>query len=148
MAGSETSANTLSGVTYLLLSHPPALARLTAEVRSSFTREGDITLTSVGGLTYMLACLDEALRMYPPVPGPLPRVVPAGGAHIAGRFVPEGAVVSTWQWAMYHSTRNFSDPFAYRPERFLAAPPTGPAGDNLDALQPFSMGPRNCIGKK
>lgn len=94
----------------------------------------------------MLACLREALRRYPPVAGPLPRVVPKGGANIAGRFVPENTVVAVAQWPMNHSARNFSDPFAFRPERFLA-PEDFPA-DKLDAAQAFSLGPRDCIGKK
>lgn len=38
----------------------------------------------------MLACLNEALRVYPPVPTGLPRVTPAGGRTILGRFVPQG----------------------------------------------------------
>lgn len=94
----------------------------------------------------MLACLREALRRYPPVAGPLPRVVPKGGANIAGYFVPGGTVVGVSQWAMNHSGRNFSDPLAFIPERFLA--PDEFPGDKLDTVQPFSVGPRDCIGKK
>jgi len=89
IGGSETTATLLSGVTYLLLMNPSALSRLTREVRSAFAKEEEIDLISVGKLSYMLACLDEALRMYPPVPTGLPRVVPSGGSLIAGRFVPE-----------------------------------------------------------
>lgn len=89
IGGSETTATLLSGVTYLLLMNPSALHRLTEEVRSAFSSEKEIDLMSVGKLTYMLACLDEAMRMYPPVPVGLPRVVPEGGGMIAGNFVPE-----------------------------------------------------------
>jgi cytochrome P450 len=89
IGGSETTATLLSGVTYFLLTNPSTLERLTQEVRSAFSSEKDIDLISVSKLTYMLACLDEALRMYPPVPIGLPRVVPRGGATIAGHFVPE-----------------------------------------------------------
>jgi cytochrome P450 len=89
IGGSETTATLLSGVTYLLLMNQSALDRLTEEVRSAFSSEEEIDLISVGKLTYMLACLDEALRMYPPVPMGLPRVVPRGGGMIAGNFVPE-----------------------------------------------------------
>ena len=67
IAGSETTATLLSGVTYLLLTNPQALATLTKEVRSAFQSEDDININSVSRLTYMLACLNEALRMYPPV---------------------------------------------------------------------------------
>lgn len=94
----------------------------------------------------MIACLREALRYYPPVAGEMPRVVPKGGAHIAGAFVPEGTTVCAAQYPMNHASRNFRDSFSFRPERFLE--PERFAEDELDVLQPFSSGPRNCIGKK
>lgn len=90
IAGSETTATVLSGVTYLLTANPQTLERLTKEVRSTFTSEDEITIESVGRLQYMLACLDEALRMYPPVAVGLPRVTPDDGAMVAGHFVPKG----------------------------------------------------------
>jgi cytochrome P450 len=79
----------LSGVTYMLLTHPEALAKVTEEVRTTFKSSEEITLTSVSSLTYMLACLNESLRAYPPVPFGMPRQVPKGGATISGEFVPE-----------------------------------------------------------
>lgn len=90
LAGSETTATALSGVTYLLLEHPEALARLTREVRSSFASADEITIASVSGLTYMQACLNEALRVHPPVGSGLVRTVPPGGDTIAGHWVPGG----------------------------------------------------------
>jgi cytochrome P450 len=89
IAGSETTATLLNGVTYLLLTHPDNLQKVTDEIRSSFQSTKEITLTSVNGLTYMLACLNEALRLYPPVPIGLPRVTPVGGTAIAGTFIPQ-----------------------------------------------------------
>ena len=90
IAGSETTATMLSGVTYMLLKNPEALKKVTDEVRTTFTSASEITLTSVNVLTYMLACLNESLRSYPPVPFGMPRQVPPGGAHILGRYIPEG----------------------------------------------------------
>ena len=90
VAGSETTATLLSGVTFLLLKNPGALEKLAQEVRSTFSSESEITLLSVGKLNYMLACLDEALRLYPPVSIGFPRQVPKGGVTIAGEFLPEG----------------------------------------------------------
>ena len=80
----------LCGVTYLLLKHPETLEKLTQEVRTIFSSESDITFSSVQRLPYMLACLNETLRMYPPVPSGLPRCVPTGGAVIAEHVIPEG----------------------------------------------------------
>lgn len=90
VAGSETTATLLAGATYMLLRDPEAMKKLTEEVRSTFKSEEEITLSSVGNLEYMLACLNEAMRLYPPVPIGMPRVVPKGGAKVAGTFVPEG----------------------------------------------------------
>lgn len=94
----------------------------------------------------MIACLKEGLRYYPPVAGEMSRVVPKGGAHIAGQFVPEGTSVAAAQYPMNHCSRNFKDSLSYKPERFLE--PEKFPDDRFDVLQPFSTGPRNCIGKK
>ncbi|KAH6615956.1 cytochrome P450 [Chaetomium sp. MPI-SDFR-AT-0129] len=145
IGGSETTATLLSGVTYLLLTNPEALKKLTREIRGAFQSEAEIDFSSVSTLPYLLACLDEALRMYPPVPTGLPRVVPRGGANIAGNYVPEKTVVAVHQWAMYHNDAHFKDPFVYHPERWLGDPAF--VDDHKDAFQPFHVGPRNCIGK-
>lgn len=89
IGGSETTATLLSGVTYYLLTNPDAHKRLTDEIRSTFKEESEIDFTSVSNLPYLLACLEEALRLYPPVPIGLPRIVPKGGATIADHYVPE-----------------------------------------------------------
>lgn len=145
VAGSETTATLLSGATFLLLTNPDALAKLTAEVRSTFADDADITLSSVSSLTYMLACLDESLRRYPPVVIGLPRVVPKGGATVAGQFVPEGTTVAVWHYAISQDPKLWTDPNGFHPERFLGDPRF--KGDVLEAMQPFSLGPRNCLGK-
>lgn len=90
-------------MTYLLLSNPVALQRLTVEVRSAFENEQEITMTSVNQLTYMLACLNEALRVYPPVPAGLPRVTPAGGRTVLGRFVPQGVSAGNQGFLLRHT---------------------------------------------
>jgi hypothetical protein len=90
LGGSETTATTLAGATYKLLTHLEVYARLKAEVRGAFGGVDEITVTSVNGLTYMLAVLNEALRMYPPIASNLVREVPRGGVEVAGRFMPGG----------------------------------------------------------
>jgi cytochrome P450 len=149
-AGSETTATALSGATYLLLTHPPVLRRVTAEVRSTFSSPGDITLTSVHTLTYMLAVLNEVLRMYPPVTAGMVRKVPRGGQVIAGEFVREGTFVEVQPWSMHHDGNTWEDPWEFRPERFVKGDggERGMTAEQVEALQPFSVGPRTCLGKK
>lgn len=89
IAGSETTATTLSGVTYLLLTHPEILQKTIDEVRSSFSSEAEIDLLSVQKLSYMMVVLQETLRMYPPVPAAIPRKAQPGGDIICGQYVPE-----------------------------------------------------------
>ncbi|EOA81121.1 uncharacterized protein SETTUDRAFT_24624 [Exserohilum turcica Et28A] len=148
LAGSETTATTLSGATYFLLSHPHVLRRLTDEIRSSFSSSEEITIASVGKCSYLLAVLNETLRCYPPLTAGGVRVVPAGGAKIAGHFVPEGTLVEIQHWSVNHSTDNWKDPWVFRPERFLSgSKDAAEKFDKLDAVQAFSVGPRNCIGR-
>ncbi|KXH50180.1 cytochrome P450 [Colletotrichum simmondsii] len=144
LGGSETSATALSAVTYFLTSHPAVLSKLTDEVFSTFKAEEEININSVQNLPYMLAVLDETLRLNPPLPHSSPRVVHEGGDTFCGFFVPEGTVIGIPQWAMYHSSQNFTLPESFIPERWLGD--LRFASDSREARKPFSFGPRNCIG--
>lgn len=145
IAGSETTATTLSGATYLLLKHPEIYAKLVHEIRSTFSSYTDITIEEVNKRDYLIACLQEGLRYYPPVPTGFPRVVPPAGGEISGRFIPGGTAVYVSQYPTNHSTRNFRDPDAYIPERWMGDERF--KDDNREAVNPFSFGPRNCLGK-
>jgi cytochrome P450 len=90
IAGSETTATVLSGVTFLLLKNPTVMAKVVHEVRSTFANEDEINIAAMGNLRYMLACLDETMRIYPAVPVGLPRIVPGNGDFINGKWVPGG----------------------------------------------------------
>ena len=46
---------------------------------------------------------------------------------------------------MGHSSGHFRDAYTYAPERWLNDPHY--ADDVLTSIQPFSVGPRNCIGQ-
>jgi cytochrome P450 len=88
IAGSETTATFLSGTTLFLLSNPEKLEVLVQEIRGTFKDSQDINSTSVFALPYLSAVLSEAIRMYPPVPIGLPRLVPKLVDIIAGYWVP------------------------------------------------------------
>lgn len=93
VAGSETTATLLAGVTYYLVKNPEILAKVTNEVRSTFKSEDEITMSRTNELKYLLACLEEALRMYPPVPGAFPRRTDRDDT-ICGKYVPAGVSIS------------------------------------------------------
>ncbi|KAF5027051.1 hypothetical protein F66182_820 [Fusarium sp. NRRL 66182] len=140
LAGSETTANLLSGATYFLLKNPEKLAKLQAEMRSTFSSEDEITGDSTNNLPYLHGVIEEGLRLFPPVPFGLPRICP--GATIDGHWVPKGTVVSVDPWNATHDARYFYRPDEFIPERWIGEG----FGDRKEASRPFSIGPRACIG--
>ncbi|KAH6635931.1 cytochrome P450 [Chaetomium tenue] len=150
LAGSETTGTAMSGLTYYLLTNPDKLALLTQELRGRFRNEDEITMESTAPLKYLNACIHEALRMYPPVPVGVPRIVAASGKTVLDRFIPADTRVSVHHYATYRSASNFTDPDTFAPERWLAAGDEGRgkyAGDRREAMQAFGYGPRDCLGQ-
>lgn len=90
VAGSETTATVLLGVTYYLLKTPQVYKRVVEEVRSAFARAEDINFKEANArLPYMLACLNEAMRIFPSIPLALLRTTNDGPpTPIAGHSVP------------------------------------------------------------
>jgi cytochrome P450 len=66
VAGTETTATLLSGLTYLLLNRPKAMKKLVTEIRTAFTSSDGITMRVIARLPYLNACIKEALRKNPP----------------------------------------------------------------------------------
>ena len=60
---------------------------------------------------------------------------------------PTQTTVSVSPWAATHLPINFSEPLSFIPERWIDSPKGRFASDNRQASQPFSYGPRGCIGK-
>jgi cytochrome P450 len=149
VAGSETTATELCGLTNYLLRNPTIFKKLKDELRSAVKTEEDINMDVLGNLPYMNACIEEGLRIFPPVPVGLLRTVPKGGSLIDGHAVPENTSVCVSSWGASHSAANFAQPDTFIPERFLDTPESKEkfGGDAKKAAQPFSTGPRGCIGR-
>ena len=157
-AGSESTATALAGAVFHLLQNTDTYQTLTHEIRSAFPTSEAITLSAITAknLPYLHAVLQETMRLYPPVAVTLPRRVPheEDGVIIDGRPVPAGTTVGVNYFAAFHSPHNFHLPEKFAPERWLTDSSTDKssssssyANDNRDVVQPFSVGPRNCLGK-
>ncbi|PVH96874.1 cytochrome P450, partial [Periconia macrospinosa] len=153
IAGSETTATVLAGCVFYLARNPDAYNKVTAEIRTSFALEDGINTESLSRLPYFNAVLEEALRVYPPLAVTLPRTTPLSGEVIAGKFVAGGTTVGVNHWSYNYSSENFKDPEFFLPERWLSEENSSVeqrerfAGDQRKQFNPFSFGPRNCIGK-
>jgi cytochrome P450 len=145
--GSETSSSALSAITYYLLMTPSALTKIKAEIRSTFKSESEINIAGVQSLKYTLAVIYEGLRLFPPLPGSMRRIVSPGGRQIAGHFIPEGTLVAVDEFSAGRYSGNFARPLDFCPERYLDKDHPEFVEDKHKAIRPFSHGPRDCIGK-
>ncbi|KAJ5629034.1 hypothetical protein N7490_011262 [Penicillium lividum] len=153
VAGSETTATLLAGVTYFLLQNPEKLEKVVSEVRSVMQSKLPISVTSnwgKGPYTYMWACIQETSRLYPPVPTGLQRVT-LDSTLIAGHGIPAGTKVHVHPLGASWSPVNFHAPERFLPERWLPEARTDPDSpffsDKRDFVHPFSVGQRNFIGR-
>lgn len=97
---------------------------------------------------WLRACIDEAMRMTPAVPGLLPREVLRGGLRIPSMDLelPEGVNVGVCIYSIHHHPDYVDDPFTYDPARWLDG-----SKQDKEALHavfnPFSLGHRACLGR-
>ena len=145
LAGSETTATLMSGCIYQLCKNPEVQRLAAKEIREAFTSDQDIDLFSTSQLKYTLAVLEETMRIYPPVPTQTNRTVPAGGDTVMGQYLPAGTTISLPQYIAHHYPPYWTKAEEFHPERFLGAEEF--KNDNFEVMQPFSVGPRNCIGR-
>ena len=90
IAGSETTATLLSGAVYLLLRNPDKLVKLRQEIDETFKSADEISILHVSQMPYLVAVIEESLRVYPPVPTALPRITPKEGVSVCGNWIPGG----------------------------------------------------------
>ncbi|OQU97786.1 hypothetical protein CLAIMM_03671 [Cladophialophora immunda] len=152
VAGTDTSSTALSATFFYLVHNKHILDRLTRDVRSTFDDVEEIrTGPKLSSLTYLRACIDEALRMSPPVAGILTRKVLAGGLDVHGYHLPEGTELGVSAYAIHHNEEYFPEPFSFKPERWRVNDAAGVTEENVALAQsafcPFSVGSRGCIGK-
>ncbi|KIY02162.1 uncharacterized protein Z520_02300 [Fonsecaea multimorphosa CBS 102226] len=150
IAGSDTTATQMAANFYHLTRNPETMKRLTAEIRSTFSKVEEIQLgKALENCEYLKAVVEETLRMNPSLPGYLPRQVLPGGIDIDGEYYPPGVEVAVTTWALHHDPRYFDQPHQHNPSRWLAAES---GEDNvkraMSAFAPFSYGSRICIGRR
>ncbi|KAF9460031.1 cytochrome P450 monooxygenase [Collybia nuda] len=146
IAGSDTTSNSTCAIIYHLAHNPHVQARLHKELDEQLGTEDETiaTIEQVKRLPYLDACINEALRIHSTSSLGLPRVVPEGGLTVLGQFFPEGTVLSVPSYSIHRDTTIWGeDVEAYRPERWFERDQAG----IQKTFNPFSMGPRACVGR-
>ncbi|GME32785.1 cytochrome P450 [Neofusicoccum parvum] len=151
IAGGDTASTVLASLFFYLVAYPECYRKLASEVRATFASATEIRSgAKLTSCRYLRACMDEAMRMSPPVSTTLWReVCGANGLVVDGLLLPPGTDVGVSPYALHHNEQLFTDSFAFRPERWLVSPDNSAADVERAraAFSAFSVGPRACAGR-
>lgn len=101
-----------------------------------------VDLEQVKHLPYLEAVINETLRIHSTSAIGLPRVVPAGGLEVCGKWFPEGTVLSVPSYTIHRDRSVWGeDADEYRPERWFEQDKNA----IHKAFNPFSFGPRRAF---
>lgn len=149
--GSDTTSTVLAAFFFYLSHNPAAYKNAVTEIRLQFTSISDLQdRTKLSSCTYLRACIDESMRMAPPIASALFREVESGGAVIDNDLLPAGYDIGTCIYSIHHNPAYYPDPFVFSPERWLIHQDKSNREEVKRAqsgFTPFSIGPRGCIGK-
>ena len=149
LAGHETSASALGMAVYLLGCFPEVQQRLRAEVLQVLgsragAPERPLGFEDLRGLAYGAAVFKETLRLYPPVSFFIREA--QGDMELAGSGCPMRSLVALSPWVIQRHEQHWSEPNAFRPERFLSDANADDRRWARDAFLPYGLGPRKCPG--
>ncbi len=136
-AGHETSTNALAWTLLLLSQHPDVLGDLEDEIDATL-RGAPPSVADLAKMPLLDGVVKESMRVLPPVPLH-PRVV-AEDHEMAGHRFPAGSEIFLSIFHMHHDATVFPDPERFHPRRWETAKPS------VYEYNPFSAGPRMCIG--
>ncbi|XP_033645056.1 cytochrome P450 4F2-like [Asterias rubens] len=142
--GHDTTSSSLTWVLYLMAKHPQHQKKVQQEIDDLLKdRDSDvIEWDDLGKLKYLVQCLKESMRLYPPVPF-IQRVIQKE-VEIDGKILPAGTTLDVSIYNLHHNPVVWTDHMDFIPDRF--------SQENVQKMDPFSYipfaaGPRNCIGQ-
>ncbi|KAJ2161188.1 hypothetical protein GGF46_001700 [Coemansia sp. RSA 552] len=142
IAGTDTTAMTLTWTLHYLLLHPDIHERAVKSARGKFAHSHVITYAEAKAqLPLIEAIIYESLRIQAVSSTPLPRVVPPEGATFQGHFLPGGTQINVNIGGANHHQPTWHQPHKFIPERFLQ---DDKAKQNVLT---FSSGVRICPGR-
>ncbi|MCW5907862.1 MAG: cytochrome P450 [Chitinophagales bacterium] len=139
VAGHETTVNALSWTWYLLKKNPACEKKLFEENKRF--AQANPTFADVAQMKYGWCVMNEAMRVYPPVPV-IGRAV-VTDEEVCGYHLKKNCSTIINIAGLHHHPAHWENPAQFNPERFLNF---DLKGDNRFVFMPFGAGPRICIG--
>ncbi|KAK9066707.1 hypothetical protein SSX86_014030 [Deinandra increscens subsp. villosa] len=144
-AGFDSTAVTLTWAIVLLLNNPETLKHAQEEMDLHVGRERPVEESDIKHLVYLQAIMKETLRLYPPAPISITHES-TDDCIVGGYTVPKGTLFIANLWKLQRDSNYWSDPYKFRPERFM----TDQKGIDLKGQHyeflPFGSGRRMCPG--
>ncbi|XP_059453896.1 cytochrome P450 82A3-like [Corylus avellana] len=146
LGGADTNTVTIIWAISLLLNNRQVLKKAQEELDIHVGKERALNESDINQLVYLQAIVKEALRLYPAAPLSGPREF-SKDCIIGGYHVPKGTRLITNIWKIQIDPRIWSDPLAFKPERFLTAQlkDVDLRGKSFELI-PFGSGRRVCPG--
>lgn len=100
VAGSDTTAASLTYIFYHLASDPSLVAKLRKELQPLEKPDGTFDNKELVNADYLNGVINETLRLHPPVPSGLSRLTPKEGIVVGDKRVPGDTIVSVPLWTV------------------------------------------------
>ena len=142
LAGHETTSNLLTWAIYGLCQHPQWQEHIRTELKYHQKQAANLTRTDFDKMVHLRAVVQETLRLYPSIPI-FSRTAKEEDV-ILGHKVEAGVSVLISPWNIHRSSKYWSEPLAWKPERFLV----NAAEKNDFTFIAFARGARSCIGEE
>ncbi|XP_039312340.1 probable cytochrome P450 6a14 [Solenopsis invicta] len=144
-AGFETSSSAATFVLYELAQHQDIQEKVHNEIDEILKKHNNLTYDAITDMTYLHKVINEALRLYPPVPI-LNRICTEEiDLPTVNIRVPKGTLITIPMLGLHRDPSIYPDPNKFDPERFNA---NEIKKRHHYAYMPFGEGPRNCIGMR
>lgn len=103
---SDTVTLSLQALFYELSTHQNAQKKLQKEIDEHFSEHDEADPVLLAKLSHLQACINESLRLWPPVPSGAQRVTPPEGLQVGDTFLPGDTLVQVPQVPTYHMHRS------------------------------------------
>ncbi|KAN0093577.1 cytochrome P450 [Hyaloscypha variabilis] len=144
-AGTETTATTLTQITFFLLEDRGILEKLRSELRTVMpTKDSEISVTRLEQLPYLSAVISEGLRISIGVTARLPRIATDEILKYKEWVIPFRTPVSESGYFILMNETIFPEPSKFRPERWLKDSKYNRSLEKY--LVNFGKGTRQCVG--